>query len=62
MKRTDKKSKDEVVRIYRPRREIEPEYMTNVIVDNITTPEGRVYNRSEKNVILSKKEVDSNHK
>ncbi|HIV10804.1 MAG TPA: hypothetical protein IAD28_03805 [Candidatus Faeciplasma avium] len=62
MKRTDKKSKDEVVRIYRPRREIEPEYMTNVIVDNITTPEGRVYNRSEENVILSKKEVDSNHK
>ncbi len=62
MKRTDKKSKDEVVRIYRPRREIEPEYMTNVIVDNITTPEGRVYNRSEENVILSKNEVDSNHK
>lgn len=62
MKRTDKKSKDEVVRIYRPRREIEPEYMTNVIVDNITTPEGRVYNRSEENVLLSKKEVDSNHK
>lgn len=62
MKRTDKKSKDEVVRIYRPRREIEPEYMTNVIVDNITTPEGRVYNRSEENVVLSKKEVDSNHK
>ena len=62
MKRTDKKSKDEVVRIYRPRREIEPEYMTNVIVDNITTPEGRVYNRSEENVILSKNEVDSTHK
>ena len=62
MKRTDKKSKDEVVRIYRPRREIEPEYMSNVIAANITTPEGRAYNRSEENVILSKKEDDSNHK
>lgn len=55
-------SKKDNVKIYRPKNRIESVYKTNVIVDNYTADNGRVYNRSEENVILSKKEVDENHK
>lgn len=55
-------SRKDKVKIYRPKNHIESVYKTNVIVDNYTSENGRVYNRSEENVLLSKKEVDENHK
>ncbi len=55
-------SKKDKVKIYRPKNEIVSEWETNVIVDNFTDDNGRVYNRSEENILLSKKEVDDNHK
>ncbi len=55
-------SKKDKVKIYRPKNKITPEWQTNVIVDNYTDGDGRVYNRSDENVLLSKKEVDDNHK
>ena len=56
------KSRKEKVKIYKPKNEVEPVFKTNVIVDNFTDNNGRVYNRSEENILLSKKEVDENHK
>lgn len=55
-------SKKERVKIYRPKNRIDPVYKTNLIVDNYTDSSGRVYNRSEENILLSKKEVDENRK
>ncbi len=59
---TMSKSRKEKVKIYKPKNEVEPVFKTNVIVDNFTDDNGRVYNRSEENILLSKKEVDENHK
>lgn len=56
------KSRKEKVKIYRPKNAVDPVFRTNVIVDNFTDDNGRVYNRSEENILLSKKEVDENHK
>lgn len=56
------KSRKEKVKIYRPKNAVDPVFKTNVIVDNFTDDNGRVYNRSEENILLSKKEVDENHK
>ena len=56
------KSRKEKVKIYNPKNEVEPVFKNNVIVDNFTDDNGRVYNRSEENILLSKKEVDENHK
>lgn len=54
---------EEKLRIYKPRGKVIPQYETNPIVDNVTNPKNeRVYNRSEENVILAKKEVDDNKK
>lgn len=55
-------SEKDKVRIYRPKNKITSEWQTNVIVDNYTDDNGRVYNRSDENILLSKKEVDANHK
>lgn len=50
-------------KIRKPRGEVIPVYETNVITDNVTNPRNeRVYNRSEENIELSKREVDANHK
>lgn len=57
-----KKSKEEKVKIYKPKSLVSPVFETNVIVDNFTDDNGRVYNRSDENIVLSKKEVDQNHK
>lgn len=56
------KSRKEKVKIYKPKNAVDPVFKTNVIVDNFTDDNGRVYNRSEENILLSKKEVDENHK
>ena len=56
------KSRKEKVKIYKPKNAVDPVFRTNVIVDNFTDDNGRVYNRSEENILLSKKEVDENHK
>jgi hypothetical protein len=56
------KSRKEKVKIYKPKNGVDPVFKTNVIVDNFTDNNGRVYNRSEENILLSKKEVDENHK
>ena len=53
-------SKKDNVKIYRPKNAVTPQNITNVIVDNYTAPDGRVYNRSEENILLAKKEVDDN--
>ncbi len=52
----------EKVKIYRPKKGIIPEFITNTITDNYTASNGRVYNRSVENVILAKEEVDANKK
>ena len=46
------KSRKEKVKIYKPKNEVEPVFKTNVIVDNFTDDNGRVYNRSEENILL----------
>ncbi len=59
---SNSKSRKEKVKIYKPKNQVDPVFRTNVIVDNYTDDNGRVYNRSEENILLSKKEVDENHK
>lgn len=54
--------KVEEVKIYKPKHEIIPEWETNPITDNYTAPNGNVYNKSEENILISKQEVDDNHK
>ncbi len=54
--------KKDDVKIYRPKGKIIPQYETNPIVDNYTAENGRVYNRSEENIIQAKEEVDANKK
>ncbi len=39
-----------------------PEGETNIITDNYTASNGRVYNASEENIVLAKREVDDNEK
>ena len=46
-------SKKDNVKIYRPKNAVTPQNITNVIVDNYTAPDGRVYNRSEENILLA---------
>lgn len=48
-------------KIYLPKN-IKPAFENNVIVDNYTAKNGNVYNRSDKNIELSKIWVDENHK
>lgn len=55
-------SKKEHLKIYKPKGKIVPQYETNPIVDNYTADNGRVYNRSEQNIIQAKEEVDANKK
>lgn len=57
-----KSKHDDEVKIYRPKNRVIPVFKENVIVDNYTDSDGNVKNRSEENVILSKREVDANHK
>ncbi len=52
----------EEVKIYKPQPSIIPVYKTYTVTDNYTASNGRVYNKSEENVILSKEETDANHK
>ena len=59
---SNSKSRKEKVKIYKPKNQVDPVFRTNVIVDNYTDDNGRGYNRSEENILLSKKEVDENHK
>ncbi len=54
--------KGENVRIYRPKGDIIPVFEENTIVDNYTDENGRVYNRSEENILLARDEVDANKK
>ncbi len=54
--------KEEDLKIYKPKGKVLPLYETNPIVDNYTAENGRVYNRSEKNAVQAKKEVDANEK
>ncbi|MCC8196207.1 MAG: hypothetical protein LIO49_05315 [Ruminococcus sp.] len=54
--------KGENVRIYRPKGEVIPAFEENTIVDNYTDENGRVYNRSEENILLARDEVDANKK
>ncbi len=49
-------------KIYCPRRSVHPEGITNIITDNYTAQNGRVYNVSEENVICAKHRVDENKK
>lgn len=49
-------------KIYRPRRSVYPEGITNIITDNYTAQNGRVYNVSEENIICAKHRVDENKK
>lgn len=52
---------DSDVKIYDPDN-ITPAYQTYVITDNYTAKNGRVYNRDDENIKLSKHWVDENHK
>ncbi len=52
----------EEVKIYKPQPNVISAYKTYTVTDNYTASNGRVYNRSEENVILSKEETDANHK
>ncbi len=54
--------KGDSVRIYRPKGEVIPVFKENTIVDNYTAENGRVYNRSEENILLARDEVDANKK
>ena len=54
--------KDDKIRIYRPKNEVIPVFKENTIVDNYTDENGRVYNRSEENILLARDEVDANKK
>ncbi|MCD7784585.1 MAG: hypothetical protein LUH18_03245 [Oscillospiraceae bacterium] len=54
--------KGDKVRIYRPKGEVIPVFKENTIVDNYTDENGRVYNRSEENILLARDEVDANKK
>ncbi|MCD7772336.1 MAG: hypothetical protein LUH23_09685 [Oscillospiraceae bacterium] len=54
--------KGDKVRIYRPKGEVIPVFKENTIVDNYTAENGRVYNRSEENILLARDEVDANKK
>ena len=54
--------KDDKIRIYRPKKEVIPVFKGNTIVDNYTDENGRVYNRSEENILLARDEVDANKK
>lgn len=54
--------KVEEVKIYRPQHKVIPEWVTNPITDNYTDENGRVYNTNEENILISKQEVDDNHK
>ena len=56
------KDNNDKVKIYKPKGNVTPMWETNVITDNYTDARGRVYNRSEENVLLAKKEVDDNEK
>ncbi len=56
MQRKDK------VKIYKPKGEVIPVFKENTIVDNYTAENGRVYNRSEENILLARDEVDANKK
>ncbi|MBP1572498.1 MAG: hypothetical protein J6A55_01690 [Oscillospiraceae bacterium] len=49
-------------KIYRPRHIAAPEGETNIITDNYTANNGRVYNVSEENIIDAKVRVDENKK
>lgn len=57
-----RKDNNDKVKIYKPKGNVTPMWETNVITDNYTDTRGRVYNRSEENVLLAKKEVDDNAK
>ena len=57
-----RKDNNDKVKIYKPKGNVTPMWETNVITDNYTDGRGRVYNRSEENVLLAKKEVDDNAK
>lgn len=51
------------LKIYKPRGRVIPLYRECPITDNVTNPRNeRVYNRSEENVELAKREVDMNKK
>ncbi|MCD7824276.1 MAG: hypothetical protein LUG86_09745 [Oscillospiraceae bacterium] len=54
--------KGDNVRIYQPKGEVIPVFKENTIVDNYTDENGRVYNRSEENILLARDEVDANKK
>lgn len=54
--------KGENIRIYKPKGEVIPVFKENTIVDNYTDENGRVYNRSEENILLARDEVDANKK
>lgn len=49
-------------KVYRPKRISAPEGITNIITDNYTAENGRVYNVSEENIIDAKVRVDENKK
>ncbi len=55
-------SKPEEVKIYKPQPRVISAFKTYPITDNYTASNGRVYNRSEENIILAKEEVDANKK
>ncbi len=54
--------KHEEIKIYEPKPGVISAFKGYPMTDNFTAPNGRVYNRSEENVILAKEEVDANHK
>ncbi len=54
---------NEELKIYKPRGRVIPLYEEYPATDNVTNPKnGRVYNRSIENVVLSKEETDANKK